>query len=241
MDAGLLEQVGKGLYEGARQAGVAIAGGELAQVPEMLKARLDLAGTCIGAVGLDRIVDGRAIQDGDIVVGLASSGLHSNGYTLARKVLLGPDAYAVDSYVPELGCVLADELLKPTAVYVRPILEVPGHATGLAHISGGGLLNLLRFRTSCGFELDSLPAPPPIFGLIADRGNVAPEEMYRTFNMGVGFCVVVRPGGEGLVQDAARRHGIDAWPIGTARGRLTGRAVLLQHGLVGEGNAFHPA
>lgn len=241
VDGAVLEQLGKGLYEGARQAGIAIAGGELAQVPELLRSRVDLAGTCIGVVSLDCIIDGRAIQDGDVVIGLASSGLHSNGYTLARKVLMGPDSYAVDSHVPELGCTLADELLKPTVVYVKPVLDVLGHATGLAHISGGGLLNLLRFQTNCGFELDSLPEVPAIFGLIADGGRVAPEEMYRVFNMGVGFCVVVRPGSEDLVLEAARRHQIEAWPIGTARSGLSGLVVLSKRGLVGESNAFRNA
>lgn len=241
LDEGILEQLGKGLYEGARQAGVAIAGGELAQVPELLKSRVDLAGTCIGIVSLDRLIDGRAIQDGDIVIGLASSGLHSNGYTLARKVLLGPDAYQADSYLPELGCTLADELLKPTTVYVQAVQQMLPSVTGLAHISGGGLLNLLRFQTNCGFEVDRLPEVPAIFGLIADRGSVPIEEMYRVFNMGVGFCVVVRPGGEDLVLEAARRHHIDAWPIGTARADLNGRVVLTKQGLVGEGNAFRHA
>ena len=239
LDALLLEQLGKGLYEGARKAGIAIAGGELAQVPELLKSRIDLAGTCIGIVSLDRLIDGRAIQDGDIVIGLASSGLHSNGYTLARKVLFG--AYRMDSHVPELGCTLADELLKPTTIYVQPVLQMLPSVTGLAHISGGGLLNLLRFQTGCGFELDRLPEAPAIFGLIADRGSVPPEEMYRVFNMGVGFCVVVRPGGEDLVLDGARRNRIDAWPIGAARAGLTGQVVLTKQGLVGEGNAFRNA
>lgn len=241
LDAQMLEQLGKGLYEGARQASIAIAGGELAQVPEMLKSRVDLAGTCIGIVSLDRLIDGRYIRDGDVVIGLASSGLHSNGFTLARRVLLGPDAYQIDSYVPELSCTLADELLKPTAIYVKPVLQVLTQVTGLAHISGGGLLNLLRFQTDCGFELDNLPAPHAVFDLIAARGDVSSDEMHRAFNMGVGFCVVARPEAEGAVLESAQRHGVQAWPIGKARGRLRGQVLLSQRGLIGEGNAFRNA
>ncbi len=241
LDPQMLEEVGKGLYEGAQQAGIAIAGGELAQVPELLNVRVDVAGTCIGIVSLDRLIDGRYIRDGDVVVGFASSGLHSNGFTLARKVLLGPDAYQVDSYVPQLGCALAEELLKPTAIYVQPVLQVLSQVTGLAHISGGGLLNLLRLRTDCGFELDSLPDPPAIFDLIATRGAVTSDELYRVFNMGVGFCVVARPEAEGAVLSAAQRNGIQAWPIGRARSGLRGRVALPQQGLVGEGSAFRSA
>ena len=246
IDAAVLERLGQSLYEGARQAGIAIAGGELAQVPEMIRGAspghgVDLAGTCIGVVALDRIIDGRAIADGDVVVGLASSGLHSNGYTLARRVLLGPAGYSLDAYVPALGCALADELLRPTAVYVPPVLDLlaAGVAiSGLAHISGGGLLNLLRFNTGCGFDLNGLPEPPAIFKLVAERGSVAAEEMCRVFNMGVGFCVVVRPAAVPAVIQTAGRHGLGAWPMGAARRGLRGRVVLAALGLVGEGNAF---
>lgn len=244
----IMEPLGRGLYEGAKLAGLAISGGELAQVPELIRgvtetSGLDLAGTCIGVVALDRIVDGRAIQEGDVVVGLASSGLHSNGYTLARKVLLGPEAYRHDSYVPALGCTVADEMLKPTAVYVKPVTDLlseGAQVTGLAHISGGGLLNLLRLNTDCGFAIDALPDVPPVFRLIAALGGVAQEEMYRVFNMGTGFCVIVRPGAVQAVVEAAARYGVNAQPLGVARGDLNGRVLLTKQGLVGEGNTFRP-
>lgn len=243
----VMEQLGKGLYEGALQAAIAIAGGEVAQVPEMLKgiadgSGFDLAGTCIGVVSLPKIIDGRAIQDGDVVVGFGSSGVHSNGLTLARAALLGSGKYTVATHVPELGCTMGEELLRPTLIYVRPVLEALGQIegiVGLAHITGDGFLNLLRFRSECGFELTDLPKPQPIFKLIQAAGKVATEEMYRVYNMGVGFCVVCRPQAVDVVLASARRHGFDAQPIGYARAALKGKVVLPKQGLVGEGKQFH--
>ncbi|MBI2888143.1 MAG: phosphoribosylformylglycinamidine cyclo-ligase [Chloroflexi bacterium] len=242
----MLEQLGKGLYEGARQAGVAIAGGEMAQVPELLRgaapgAGFDLSGTCVGIVALDRIVDGRGIQDGDVVVGFRSSGIHCNGLTLARAVLLGPGRFTVEGLVPELGCTLGEELLRPCRIYVRPVLDALERTqgiTGLAHISGDGFLNLLRFRTPCGFELTDLPEPQPIFRLVQQAGSVPLEEMYQVYNMGVGFCVVARPEAVDVVLASAQRHGYEAQPIGHARAALQGRVALPKEGLVGEGKGF---
>lgn len=244
---GMLEALGRGLYEGARLAGVAIAGGELAQVPDMLRGvregeGFDVAGTCLGVVEVSKIVDGRAIQDGDLVVGFHSSGLHSNGYTLARRVLL--QTFALEAQVPELGCTLGEELLRPTHIYVKPVLaalEQTGGVTGLAHITGGGFTNLLRLRTDCGFELDALPPPPPIFGLIQRVGKVPATEMYGVFNMGVGFCAVVRPQAADRTVALAAEHGYRAQVIGRMRAELSGRVLLPAQGLVGDKQGFRTA
>ena len=246
VDAAVLDQLGAGLYEGARQAGVAIASGELAQIPELLRgdppgAGFDIAGACIGIVPLSSIIDGRAVQDGEAVVGFRSSGLHSNGYTLARRVLRASEKLALDSRVDGLDGTLGEELLKPTLIYVRPILDALSRTdgvTGLAHITGDGFLNLLRLRTDCGFELTALPEPPPIFQLIQKAGSIAPEEMYRVFNMGIGFCAVARPEAVSLLLDAAQRHGFDAQVIGHARRELSGKVVLARAGSVGEKRSF---
>lgn len=244
--ADVMDALGKGLYEGARQAGVAIAGGELATIPEMLQGvrpggGFDLTATCIGLVQTSDIIDGRAIRDGDVVIGFSSSGLHSNGYTLARKVLLTDANLPLDGYVDELGCTLGEELLKPTKIYVMPVLEAMEQTkgiAGMAHITGGGYLNILRLRTNCGFELTDLPAPPPIFGLIQRLGKLSTEEMCRTFNMGVGYVVVARLDAAAIVLAAAARHGFAAQVIGTAKASLKGQIVLTQLGLVGEGHGF---
>ena len=200
-DQRVLEAIGRGLHEGARQAGVVIVGGELAQVPEIVRgardgAGFDLAATCIGLVPLDGVIDGGRLEPGDVLLGLPSSGLHSNGFTLARRVLLGTGGYRLGQHVPELGRSLGEELLEPTAIYVREVLEVLRaglDVRALAHVTGDGLLNLARVRASVGYVLDTLPQPLPIFGLIQHLGRLSDEEMYRTFNMGLGFCLAVPP------------------------------------------------
>src|SRR5262245_34875932 len=149
-EARLLEQLGKGLYEGAKQANITIAGGELAQIGEMIKGvrdryAFDLAATCVGTVPLDRILVGQQIAAGDVLIGMASTGIHSNGLTLARRILLDQQELRVDQYVPELGRPLGEELLIPTRIYVPEIcamLDAQLSIKALLHITGDGLLNL---------------------------------------------------------------------------------------------------
>jgi len=205
----LLDALGRGLARGCELAGVSCPGGELAQVREMLRgarpgSAVDLVATAIGTVALDRVLDGRDVRAGDVLLGLESAGLHSNGYTLARKVLLGDGRLTLDRYVPELGTTLADELLKPTRIYVKPVLQVldaglPVRA--LAHVTGDGLFNLVRTAKPIGFDIERWPDAPPIFALLQRTGELADEEMHRAFNMGIGFTLVVAPDGA----DAARR------------------------------------
>ncbi len=249
-DAAMLEAIGRGLHEGARQAGVAIPGGELAQVPELLRGArpgrgFDLVGTAIGTVALDRIVVGQDIADGDAVIGLASSGIHSNGLTLARRVLVGDDPARLAAFEPALGRPLGEELLAPTRIYVAPVLAMlraglPVKA--LAHITGDGLFNLTRVAAPVSFHLERWPEPvPPIFRLIQERGGVPLAEMYRVFNMGVGFCVVVAPEGVAGVLATAAAHGVPAWHLGHVRADGRRRIELPTLGLVGEGGVFRPA
>ncbi len=191
-------QIAIGLAKGAQQAGVAIVGGEFAQVREMVRGvaegkGFDLVGTCIGFVHPQRLIVGADLRVGDVVIGLASDGIHSNGLTLARRVLFDHARLTPDTFVDELETTVGEELLKPTRIYVRPILtllqQLPVKA--LVHITGGGVRNLLRVQTPCTFVLDAIPEPPPIFSLLQRLGDIADAEMFTTFNMGVGFCLVV--------------------------------------------------
>jgi phosphoribosylformylglycinamidine cyclo-ligase len=180
--------IGEGLRRGAELSGIEIPGGEIAQVGDVVNG-LELAGSAIGLVPLDRIVTGAAINPGDVVIGLPSSGLHSNGYTLARKVL--EDVPLDDE---RLGRPLGEILLEPTEIYVRPILELLASTVdvrGLAHITGDGLNNLLRLGEGVGYEIDDPLPGQPIFDLIADLGGISDAEMHEVFNMGCGFCVTV--------------------------------------------------
>jgi len=215
-DPEVCAQIGAGLARGAEQAGIEIPGGELAQLGELVKG-FDLAGACFGTVALDRVVDGAAVVPGDAVIGLPSSGLHSNGYTLARRAL---------AEVPlddgRLGRPLGEVLLEPTRIYVKPVLELLGSGAavrGLAHITSGGLLNLLRLRADVGFEItDPLPVPP-VFDLIQELGEVPEEEMYEVFNMGCGFCCVVAADAEQRALGLLRSHHPEAAVIGRATDR----------------------
>jgi phosphoribosylformylglycinamidine cyclo-ligase len=210
------EQLGIGLARGATLAGIEIPGGELAQLGEMVNG-VDLSGACFGTVALDRIVDGAEVSPGDVVIGLPSSGLHSNGYTLARRALAGLD-FDQD---PEgrLGRPLGEALLEPTEIYVKPVLELLRSSIevhGLAHITSGGVNNLLRLAAEVGWEIDAPLPVLPIFELIRERGEVAEEEMHEVFNMGCGFCVVVPAAAEAAALELLRAHHPGAAPIGRA-------------------------
>jgi phosphoribosylformylglycinamidine cyclo-ligase len=205
-DPGVCEQIGVGLARGAELAGVEIPGGELAQLGEMVRG-FDVAGACFGTVALDAIVDGSAVQPGDAVIGLPSSGIHSNGFTLARSAL---DGLPLDED-PEgrLGRPLGDVLLEPTEIYVKPVLELlrsDVDVRGLAHITSGGLGNLTRLAAEVGYEIDDPLPVPPVFELIQERAGASAEEMHEIFNMGCGFCCVVAAADEGGAVELLRRH-----------------------------------
>ncbi|HVO53723.1 MAG TPA: phosphoribosylformylglycinamidine cyclo-ligase [Solirubrobacterales bacterium] len=215
-DPAVCEEIGVGLARGAELAGIEIPGGELAQLGDLVRG-VDVSGACFGTVALDAIVDGAAVQPGDVVIGLPSSGLHSNGYTLARSALagigLGED--------PEdrLRRPLGEALLEPTEIYVKPVVELLRSAIdvrGLAHVTSGGTGNLLRLAAAVGYEIDSPLPVPPIFELIAERGEVSDEEMHEVFNMGCGFCVVVPESDESGALELLRAHYPGAARIGRA-------------------------
>jgi phosphoribosylformylglycinamidine cyclo-ligase len=190
-DPAVCAEVGVGLARGAELAGVEIPGGELAQLGEMVRG-VDVSGACFGTVALDEIVDGSAVRPGDAIIGLPSSGLHSNGYTLARSALAGISLG--DDPEGRLGRPLADELLEPTTIYVKPVLELlrsEVDVRGLAHITSGGLGNLDRLAAEVDYEVDEPLPVPPIFQLIQERSGTSEAEMHEVFNMGCGFCCVV--------------------------------------------------
>jgi phosphoribosylformylglycinamidine cyclo-ligase len=210
------EEIGVGLARGAELAGVEIPGGELAQLGDLVRG-VDISGACFGTVALDAIIDGSAVRPGDVVIGLPSSGLHSNGYTLARSALAG---IGLDEDPGgRLGRPLGEELLEPTEIYVKPIVELLRSAVevrGLAHITSGGTTNLLRLAADVGYEIDDPLPVPPIFALIEERGSVSSEEMHAVFNMGCGFVVVVPAADEEAALDLLRAHYPAAKRIGQA-------------------------
>ncbi|MDP9188423.1 MAG: AIR synthase-related protein, partial [Actinomycetota bacterium] len=181
------------------------------QLGELIRG-LDLAGACFGTVALDSLITGAAIEPGDAVIGLPSSGLHANGYTLARSALA--DIPLEDD---RLGRPLGELLLEPTEIYVKSVLELissPVDVRGLAHITSGGLNNLLRLEAEVGYEIDAPLPVPEIFGLIQELGSVSDEEMHEVFNMGCGFCCVVPAGDENPALELLRAHYPDAKQIG---------------------------
>lgn len=225
VDDEVFEQLGRGLLEGARQSGVTIPGGETAQIGEMLRGSgptegFDLVGTAVGLVPWDAINLGADVRPGHVVLGISSSGLHSNGYSLARRVLLDDGGLALDARPEGLDRPLGEELLEPTRIYVKDALALRDAGvspSALLHITGDGFCNLNRVAADVGFVLDQLPSPPPLFDLIARLGGVSPAEMYSVFNMGVGFCVVVAP------EDVDRA--LSVLEEGGTTARVIGRAV----------------
>lgn len=192
----LVESLVKGVSLGCVDAGCALIGGETAEMPGFYaEEEYDLAGFSVGVVDKPKLINGHNISAGDVLIGLPSSGLHSNGYSLARKVLFEKAGLKVDEYIDELGKTLGEELLTPTRIYVKNILSLIEEVEikGMAHITGGGLPeNLPRILPDgLGAEIDKKAINIlPIFDLIARLGNVESEEMFRTFNMGIGFIVV---------------------------------------------------
>lgn len=245
-DPELLEQIGRGLYEGARQANISIPGGEIAQVREMIRGEregrgFDLAGACVGLVPMDRILVGQAIQAGDAVIGLRSSGIHSNGLTLAREVFFKRAKYKPDTYIGELGRTIGEELLVPTRIYVREVLGLLRSGLdikALAHITSDGFLNLARVQAKVGFVLEVLPEPQPIFTLLQEVGRVSDEEMFCVYNMGTGFCLIVAAGHADRTLDALKQEGIEAFRLGHAVADPGREVHLVPTGLVGLGSQF---
>nr|WP_197535238.1 phosphoribosylformylglycinamidine cyclo-ligase [Methanocella arvoryzae] len=219
----LVRQTMIGLNEGARQANVSIVGGETAALPDIIKG-FDLAGTAVGVVPKDRIITGKDVKPGDVIVGLPSSGIHSNGYSLVRKVVESAGLKYTDPCPYNKKVSLGEELLTPTRIYAEVVgLAKRFNIHGMAHITGGGLMNLKRI-TSYGFDFtDPLPVPE-VFKFIQKTGNIEDEEMYRTFNMGMGYVIICDKQDAGaivkmtdgtivgkIVKEGCRIRGIKMW------------------------------
>lgn len=243
-DPVMLEAIGKGLRKGAEEAGVEIPGGEVAQLREMLQGHpdrgFDLVGACLGLVRVDGIVTGSEIRTGDVIIGLPSSGVHANGLTLARKVVSD-----WDESLPN-GQTVGQALIEPTTIYVRAVrdmLEREIEVHGLAHITSGSFLNLLRLSDQVGYRLDALSRLPdhPIFPWIEDRAGVSPSDMYRTFNMGCGFCCIVPLESVDRAVEVLADHHPGTALVGSVTADQ-GKVELLESGLVGTVDGpFEPA
>ena len=228
------EFVLKGIAEGCRQAGCALIGGETAEMPSFYaEGEYDLAGFAVGVVDRPKMIDGRSIAPGDAVIGLASTGLHSNGYSLARRVLLDQAQLTVTSRLPELDHPLGDVLLTPTRIYAKQVLtliqEFP--INGIAHITGGGITENLPRVFPSGVRAQvkrSAWSVPPIFQAIARLGQVEREEMYRVFNMGIGLILVVPASTAQAVVARATSLGDPACQIGTIV-PSTGKEPLVEY------------
>lgn len=248
-DPDMIEQIGKGLVEGCRSARITLVGGEISIMPEMIQGQrekkgFDLVGMGVGIVSTDKIITGDKIEEGDAILGLASSGIHSNGLTLARRVLLDQMKFSVNDKIDELDRTLGEELLEPTKIYVKEILEMISnglHVKALAHITSAGFLNLQRVTKNYGFKINNLPEVPLIFKLIQEFGPVTPEEMYEVYNMGIGFCIILP---ENEVDDAmqiAARHNTDSYKIGHTFKDLEKKVILEDIRLVGTEDRFYPS
>lgn len=214
----LVREIGRGLVEGARRASVAIVGGETAIMKDVVRGiggnGFDLVSMGVGLVKKSEVIDGSSIEAGDLVVGVGSSGLHSNGYTLARKIFR---RRPIDQYVQELESSLGEALLAPTHIYVKPVLETlkAAEVHGIGHITGGSFSKLARLvgRRKLMFDLN-LPPVPPLFELLQAEGGLTEREMYATFNMGVGLCLCLPEADEGKAVRRFQRAGFHAFDVG---------------------------
>jgi phosphoribosylformylglycinamidine cyclo-ligase len=227
-DPALTRDLVKGISDGCLEADCSLVGGETAILPDFYQpGDYDMAGFCVGVVERDLVINGRAIRPGDAVLGLASSGLHSNGYSLVRKIVFERAGLKVSDFVPELGRTVGEELLEPTRIYARALKDVLRHyptkrrvVRGLAHITGEGLEGNVPRVLPPGRRVflrkGSWPVPP-VFGWLQRLGSVPEEEMYRVFNMGIGFVLIVSPYYAESVRRQLEEDRIRTWEIGEVR------------------------
>ncbi len=241
-DAAMLDAVAEGLCRGAEMAGISISGGETSQLKDIVTG-FDLVGMAVGRVDLDKVICGRDVAEGDVVIGVRSNGVHSNGLSLARRAFFanGRQDYRIDHRFAELELPIGEELLRPTHIYVREALEVLAQVKGvkaLINITSDGLLNLTRVEAAVGYEIDRLIEPPPVFGLIQRLAQVDDAEMYEVFNMGIGFCFVVAPEAVEPTLAILKRHGRDARRIGHAVNDPERTVRISEPGLLGRHKSF---
>lgn len=225
-----IEDIVSGIAEGCRQAGCALIGGETAEMPGFYpEDEYDLAGFSVGLVDYDKVIDSSNMQEGDILIGLASSGVHSNGYSLVRKVLNINETY--NQYNNDLGCTLGEELLKPTRIYVRAVkrlLDLGVEIHGISHITGGGFFEnvprMMKEGLVANIQTNSFPRPV-IFDILQKAGDIPTREMYNTFNMGIGMVIAVPNSCAGEALSALVKAGEWAYVIGNVTSGETGVEV----------------
>jgi phosphoribosylformylglycinamidine cyclo-ligase len=226
-DSALLETIVSGISDGCVESDMSLVGGETAIMPDMYQAGdYDLAGFCVGVVEREKLIDGSAIAPGDVVIGVASSGLHSNGFSLVRKIVFDKAGLTVGDFVESLGAKVGDALLTPTKIYARAVRTVLGHyrvkgvVHGIAHVTGGGLQENLARILPAGvgvtIDRDSWPVPP-VFRWLQSLGEVDDAEMARVFNMGVGLVLVVSPYYAESIHQQLADSGLANWVIGQVR------------------------
>ena len=213
-DKATLKKIVQGLVKGAKKANVPIVGGETAIMPDVISGNhfsFDLVGMVVGMLTKKQMILGNKIKRGDVIIGVQSSGLHSNGYSLARKALLSK--YSLQDRIKGIGK-LGNALLTPTQVYVKPVLSILEKCKvhGMAHITGGSFTKLLRLKKT-GYLLDQMPTPSPIFQIIENEG-VSRQEMYKTFNMGIGFCVIAPKNEEDQINSTFKKFGMKSKRVG---------------------------
>lgn len=220
LEPGQVADIVKGIAEGCVQSGCALIGGETAEMPGFYPpGEYDVAGFVVGVVDRDKLIDGSTIKPGDKVIGLASTGLHSNGYSLARKALLEVGGHKPEDFHPKLGRTVGEEMLEPTRIYVKTILALleKYQLKGLAHITGGGLTENVPRVLPQGVKVQIKSGSwevKPVFRLIQEIGGIAENEMLRTFNMGVGMVIIVSPEDATGMMDTLAEMGEKAWVIG---------------------------
>ncbi len=239
LDPQVIEEIVKGVAEGCTQAGCALVGGETAEMPGMYEnGEYDIAGFSVGAVDKAKIIDGSSIKPGDLILGISSSGLHSNGFSLVRKILLEDAGLDLHQEVEALGKSLGEELLTPTRIYVPAVMKIRDHQAvkGFAHITGGGFIeNIPRILPeNCGAEIDFGSWPiQPIFKLLKETGNLDTVGMFNTFNMGIGMVVIVSNDHKEEVQEI-----IDALESENEKVYVIGRVVEGAHEVTFGGVTF---
>lgn len=224
MNEKLVAEISKGLASGAKIAKIAVVGGETAILPDLLRGNesaFDLAGTCVGFVDEDKVILGQNLRVGDAIIGVESSGIHSNGLTLARKVLLAK--HSVTDKIPGTNLKIGEEMLNPTRIYCQEVISLLKQGfkiTGLAHITGGAFTKLKRISPSdgVGFSLERMPSPHEIFVFIQSEGKISKQEMYRTFNMGVGFCIFSPQSDAKRIVETLHDEGLHSLVIGRVVG-----------------------
>jgi len=227
-DPALTHELMRGMVEGCLQAECSLTGGETAIMPDFYQpGDFDVAGFCVGVVERDRIIDGKGIQPGDVVLGMASTGIHSNGYSLVRKLVFDHAKLQIGDHVPELGGTVGETLLEPTRIYVKPIKHLLQHypvkrkvIRGLAHITGGGLVDniprILPPGTRAHLKRGSWPLPP-VFPWLQKLGSIEQAEMDRVFNGGIGFVVIAAPFFAESIRERLEKDGYPTFAIGEIR------------------------